>query len=56
MTNCGTSRIPKLTVTEMEDEGSIYFVGPCTCDHDLDQHGWGKCDVKNCQCEAGWEE
>lgn len=32
------------------------FVGPCTCDHDQDQHGWGSCDVEDCLCKAGWEE
>ena len=37
-----------------------YFVGDCTCDHEMDAHGWGSCycvenDVE-CPCEAGWEE
>jgi len=32
------------------------FVGPCTCDHEPEDHGWGKCDVEGCDCEAGWED
>ena len=40
----------------MSEEGQIYFVGPCTCEHEADQHGWGSCGVEDCDCEAGWEE
>lgn len=42
-----------------DDSGDGYeahFAGPCTCDHDEEQHGWGSCDVDGCSCEAGWEE
>lgn len=34
----------------------ITFAGPCTCDHEPEEHGWGSCDVEGCECEAGWEE
>ena len=43
----------------MEDEDDYndpYFEGPCTCEHDEDEHGWGSCDVEGCECEAGWTE
>lgn len=41
-----------------EEVGEVFawFVGPCTCEHDEDAHGWGSCDVQGCDCEAGWEE
>lgn len=44
------------------------FVGPCTCEHTSEDHGWGGCIVEVawlpgttivtevCPCEAGWEE
>jgi hypothetical protein len=36
---------------------AIYFSGTCTCDHDeVEDHGWGSCDIDGCDCEAGWEE
>jgi len=43
---------------EIDDdyEGQAYFVGPCTCDHEEEEHGWGCCNVEDCECEAGWEE
>lgn len=39
----------------------IEFVGECTCEHDPDDHGWGRCDViledgTRCPCQAGWVE
>lgn len=34
----------------------VAFVGPCTCDHEQVEHGWGSCDVEGCDCTAGWEE
>lgn len=37
-------------------EDHVSFVGPCTCLHEREQHGWGMCDVEGCDCEAGWEE
>lgn len=37
-------------------EETAYFVGPCTCDHTPEEHGWGSCDFEGCLCEAGWEE
>ncbi len=37
-------------------EDHIYFIGPCTCDHEQEEHSWGSCDVDDCECEAGWEE
>ena len=48
-------------MTEDAEEGVEYrdvvaFVGPCTCDHEEEQRGWGHCDVDDCLCEAGWEE
>jgi hypothetical protein len=41
---------------EQEWEESSSFVGPCTCEHDMDEHTWGSCNVEDCPCEAGWEE
>ena len=38
-----------------EYEEQTYFVG-CTCEHDSEQHGWGRCEVDGCPCEGGWEE
>ncbi len=42
---------------ENEDDydDHIYFTD-CTCDHEPEQHGWGHCEVENCNCEGGWEE
>lgn len=40
----------------MEYEEHAYFAGPCTCEHEPEEHTWGSCDVDNCDCEAGWEE
>lgn len=37
-------------------EEQVTFVGPCTCTHEPEQHGWGSCGVEGCECEAGWEE
>lgn len=34
----------------------VNFIGPCTCEHDPDEHGWCKCNVKDCKCEAHYEE
>ncbi len=36
-------------------EEQTYFVD-CSCDHEPDEHGWGSCDVEDCDCEGGWEE
>lgn len=38
---------------EMEEQ--TYFVD-CTCEHEPEEHGWGRCDVEGCECEGGWEE
>lgn len=32
------------------------FVGPCTCNHEPDEHGWLACNVAHCVCDARWEE
>lgn len=32
------------------------FVGPCTCEHKAEEHGWQKCDADSCDCQAHWEE
>lgn len=37
-------------------EDHVGFAGPCTCDHEQEEHGWGSCNVEGCPCEAGWEE
>lgn len=37
-------------------EDHVIFVGPCTCDHEPDEHGWMNCDAEGCICEAHWEE
>ena len=39
-----------------DEEECTSFVGPCSCDHEDEQHGWGSCSVDGCECEAGWEE
>lgn len=39
-----------------EPEDQVSFSGPCTCEHEREQHGWGSCNVEGCNCEAGWEE
>jgi hypothetical protein len=36
-----------------DHEEQIWFIGPCTCDHDREEHGWGSCDVDDCDCKAG---
>lgn len=41
--------------TEIPEE-NVYFEGPCTCDHQIAEHGWGWCDVEGCDCKAGWCE
>lgn len=41
---------------EADFEYHAYFLGPCTCDHDEGEHGWGSCDAEDCDCDAGWEE
>lgn len=37
-------------------EDHVSFAGPCTCDHAIEEHGWGQCNVEGCECAAGWEE
>ena len=37
-------------------EDHIYFEGPCTCEHEREEHGYGGCDVDDCSCEAAWAE
>jgi hypothetical protein len=37
------------------------FDGPCTCEHETEEHSWGNCGVImpgdiECPCEAGWTE
>jgi hypothetical protein len=46
---------------EDEYEQQTYFIGPCICDHEEEEHSWGACDTElpdgsDCPCEAGWEE
>jgi hypothetical protein len=36
-------------------EEQAYFTG-CTCEHEPDRHGYGCCNVPDCECEGGWEE
>jgi hypothetical protein len=43
-------------MSEVLPEDVAAFIGPCTCDHEPEQHGWGSCDQDGCTCEAGWEE
>lgn len=45
-------------MSDDEEWGEIftYFEGPCTCDHEQEEHTWGSCDVDDCSCEAGWTE
>ena len=33
-----------------------YFVGPCICNHDQEDHGWAGCYVNGCPCDAHIEE
>lgn len=37
-------------------EDHVTFAGPCTCEHEPEQHGWTGCDAEGCECEAHWEE
>ena len=37
-------------------EDSVSFVGPCTCEHEPEEHGWIGCNVEGCDCEAHFEE
>lgn len=43
-----------------EDDESEWGEHPsffgCTCDHEPEQHGWGSCNVDDCECDGGWEE
>lgn len=41
-----------------EETGELitYFEGPCTCDHEEDEHGWGGCNIEGCDCSASWTE
>ena len=41
---------------EEEYESEPAFVGPCTCDHVEERHGANGCTVRDCDCEAYWEE
>ena len=44
---------------EMEDDYEdviACFYGPCTCEHEQEEHGWDGCSVDGCECEAHWEE
>lgn len=48
-------------MSDYEGDYPTYFVGPCTCEHEPEEHGWGLCgqklpDGSFCPCEAGWEE
>jgi hypothetical protein len=52
-----------VTDDEEDEEYPEYqasFVGPCTCDHEQEDHTWGSCSVEEngveCPCEAGWQE
>ena len=43
------------------EDRSVFFIGPCTCEHEEQDHSWGSCDEPDengveCKCEAGWEE
>lgn len=37
-------------------EDHATFIGPCTCQHRPEEHGWYSCDAEDCDCEAHWEE
>ena len=28
----------------------------CTCEHQPNDHGWVKCNVRGCFCQGQWEE
>lgn len=52
-----------MTPLDDEDEGMpdipeehVAFVGPCTCEHYPERHGWTGCNLEDCDCEAHWEE
>lgn len=36
-----------------DNYGDTIFIGPCTCGHDKEEHGWFGCD--ECDCDAYWE-
>jgi hypothetical protein len=42
-----------------DHEEQIWFIGPCTCDHDREEHGWGSCNGAastsgTCVACGGW--
>jgi hypothetical protein len=37
-------------------EETATFVGPCICEHPIDEHGYIMCSIDDCPCEAHWEE
>lgn len=37
-------------------EYTQYFEGPCTCEHEEEEHGWDGCRIEGCPCEAHWTE
>lgn len=50
---------PMVSVSDGDEESGEYplwFVGECTCGHEIPEHGWQKCDVDGCPCEARYEE
>ena len=36
--------------------GAFFNQAMCTCNHEPDDHGWVRCQVAGCDCEAMWEE
>lgn len=47
-----------MTEDDEEYEEFTYFMGPCTCQHEEEAHGWGECDVimRVYRCAlCGWE-
>jgi len=43
----------------MDEDGDdfypVIFRGPCTCDHEMEEHGWVGCKV-GCDCDGNWED
>jgi hypothetical protein len=40
----------------IETESAYFDPDECTCEHDRDDHGYGGCEMDDCDCEGHWEE
>lgn len=51
--------VPSFDVEEVSEEDydsyDPHFTGNCICAHETFDHGYGGCNVDDCNCEAVWE-